>query len=202
MEPKIVLCSQNHVYDAAIDTECPYCRKIAEGQKKLDQMIHHDQNGQNARQQEENTGHTELLDRRGIPYEEDDGDTDTTELIIPAEKSRKASDAGKVIGWLVCVAGTRRGRSFQVLEGVNYLCAHSDAVVSGRSPGNPYELAALLSRQEKTGEYILSPCSQTGFLVNEFPVVKPQVLQSYSSVQWDSEEYIFVSFVGKQFEWR
>ena len=34
-EPKLVFCNNNHIYDAAVDRQCPYCRKIEEEQKKL-----------------------------------------------------------------------------------------------------------------------------------------------------------------------
>lgn len=38
-EPKIVFCSNNHIYDAAINDECPYCKKITSEQKELSDTV-------------------------------------------------------------------------------------------------------------------------------------------------------------------
>lgn len=38
-EPKIVFCSNNHIYDAAINDECPYCKKIASEQRELSDSV-------------------------------------------------------------------------------------------------------------------------------------------------------------------
>lgn len=38
-EPKIVFCNNNHIYDAAINNECPYCKKIASDQKELSDSV-------------------------------------------------------------------------------------------------------------------------------------------------------------------
>lgn len=39
IEPKIVFCSSNHIFDAAINSECPYCKKIAAEQKALSDTV-------------------------------------------------------------------------------------------------------------------------------------------------------------------
>lgn len=76
-EPKIIFCPKNHIYDASLHSDCPYCRKIAEEQNELAKTIGDIQVNDNLKQEDDNDSETELL------YTDADIEEDRTELLFP-----------------------------------------------------------------------------------------------------------------------
>ena len=87
-EPRIVFCPSNHIYDAAIYNECPYCKKIQEEQNALSKNIGLD-------------NQQEISDLSSLSGEVMDGDSDT-ELIVDVEDATEliraeAEDSTKLL---------------------------------------------------------------------------------------------------------
>lgn len=79
-KPNIVFCPHNHIYDASIYSECPYCKKIEEQQQDLEKEI--DQN----RSAEDNEK-TELI------YTDQDGEEDEkTELLYSKDEEDEKTE--------------------------------------------------------------------------------------------------------------
>ena len=57
VNPKIVYCNKKHIYDAALDKECPYCKKIEEEHKRLSKIVR----GSKLTDENKNEEHTELI---------------------------------------------------------------------------------------------------------------------------------------------
>lgn len=102
-EPNIIYCKNNHIYDASLYDECPYCKKVAQGQSKLSQRIgivaNHSQSSQISIEDEDST---ELLmdESNEDATELLDVEEDATELLIPqldatAQKTKDAEESGE-----------------------------------------------------------------------------------------------------------
>jgi len=66
VNPKIVYCDKNHIYDAAIDKDCPYCKKIEEEHRRLSKIVHESE----WIYENENEEYTELIDYKGQDEDE------------------------------------------------------------------------------------------------------------------------------------
>lgn len=82
-EPKIVFCSKNHIYDAAIYDECPYCKKIQEEQIALSKNIELDNYLDSN------------MDRASSGYTSDEADA--TEMIDREDESTELIRVGEFI---------------------------------------------------------------------------------------------------------
>lgn len=83
LEPQIVYCENNHIYDKSISEECPYCKKIKVGQLQLRTKVGKWSKGIMGAESEDNNA-TELEDLDATELEDDDAteleDDDATEL--------------------------------------------------------------------------------------------------------------------------
>lgn len=104
-EPRIVLCPENHIYDAALYSECPYCKKKVSEQKKLAKTLG-------------NTSYKERNRNETINPHVNGARSPASDAVI---ENAKAKDFRPVIGWLVILSGPMTGKSLELSLGLNYL---------------------------------------------------------------------------------
>lgn len=178
-EPRIVFCAHNHIYDAALHSECPYCMKIAQGEKELAHIV------------DDGTDETELLYR----YDEEDDEYDHTELID--HKERKHSDR-YIMGWIVFRNGAQKGTSLELYE-INHLCFNESGVFNSadRAPGEVFSL----TRMSADGCFYLLPARKGTCMINGLPVDTETALQTYDIISAEGCEMVFVSLVLSLVGW-
>ena len=140
--PRIVFCDNSHIYDASIYSECPYCKKITEDQELLSssvsgmRSVSNDQSNNRKKYWDASSEYedgTELIQHNR--YETDDQDetellskeTDERTELLRHQSQIKADFREKnicgieqyVLGWLVCLKGNNKGKSFEILSNSN-----------------------------------------------------------------------------------
>lgn len=213
VEPKIVFCKNNHIFDAAINSECPYCINIAKEQKMLNKLVFEkeatqiEMNGEADETTEliyhsssiQNTDDeaTELINRTSSIQNIEEDDCEATELIDYAGKHRNSY----LVGWLVGVEGNQKGRSIEILEGDNYIY-----IIQGKLILENYSLATerklgVIYQDRNTKEFYIRPERDVFCEVNNIEISELWILKPYDSVSLQNSKFVFVNLNGEFFEW-
>lgn len=108
-----------------------------------------------------------------------------------------------VVGWLVCIAGPERGRSFELWAGRNTIgrsesatvCISSDEAISRDNH-------AALVYSEKTLTFSVVPGEGRNLtFLNNGDVLIPTQLKAYDVIELGQTKLSFVPFCGTQFQW-
>ena len=232
-DPKIVFCSNNHIYDQSIHVECPYCSKIAENQRVLSGLMYdakiikeeidcEDEHTELLRVSPvlcvENEGdeedHTELL---RIHDSNEDEENDYTELIRRNDNSAvhsitthidngldndiKKLEKPYVIGWIVCKDGIQKGRSFEIVEGRNYIYYTKGEIVISPVINDKEQEVGEIFKEKKSGDFVLKPSVKGGGIANNYNLQEPFVLKPYDTVVLAGHSCIFVELISEFVEW-
>ena len=185
----IVKCERGHYYDADVFESCPHCIKEDNGQ-----------NGQS------NT--MEIITDYPVPKTEKNMDDRKTQGIwsgknenMPASKE----NIDLVVGWLVCVDGMLRGKSFELYAKKNFI---------GRAEGDPYQKIVLpdpsVSRRRhgavtydpQSGNYIVMAGESRELVYkNDELVLSSDFLKPYDKLTIGKVNLIFIPFCGENYIW-
>lgn len=130
--------------------------------------------------------------------------TELTEISLPP--SVRIDPA---VGWLVCVDGVDKGRSFRLVKGNNPI---------GR-PGNGKQFAVSLTDQaisrkgaccvivynEKSNQFFVTPGDLTANInpyLNEEILLSPKLLNARATLEIAGDILIFVPFCSEKFAWK
>ncbi len=223
--PKIIFCSNNHIYDAALHSECPYCRKIAEDQNALSRSIGIPDISEKANSEDENDEATELINNS---TSEEDA---CTELIRPRNTASNieqavasfggtiinkgvVSDDGRevnsskdhicnippVLGWIICKAGYQEGRSFELVNGENFLCVEKgEYLITYNKPQRVRELAQII-RNPAQRAFVIQPAIGIECKTN-YQSVRESVLKNYDVINLNGQEFLFVELLETVVRW-
>lgn len=203
----IAECSNGHLYDTNLYASCPYCRGGST-------MIDFDQPGKTAAPDgfgpasHQAPAYNQTV---AISGEEDMGKTVAPEGYIrkTAEENktvaafRKQYDLDPVVGWLVCVAGADKGKSYELYarinsigrSGGNDVCISGDATISR-------ERHARLAYDARHNNYQLIPGESTNNIyLNDQPVYVPTGLEAYDLVELGESKFLFLPLCGDRFRW-
>ncbi len=109
-----------------------------------------------------------------------------------------------VVGWLVCVKGSERGKDYQIRSEKNFI---------GRSEEMHIHIAgdnsisrrnhAVISYNPKERNFMLIPGAETtGIIyVNQDAIYSPTEITAYDVIEMGKSEFIFISLCGQHFEW-
>lgn len=221
VDPKIVYCSNNHIYDESIHMECPYCSRIAENQRALTELVYDTQSIKEKMDFEDE--HTELIRVSSVNGVEDGDNLDEhTELLFVHEQKKTEaienteiirfddSDAQcdiddfqmpYVVGWMVCKDGIQKGRSFEIVEGNNYIYKDKSKIVI--SPfSNMWEQAiGEIFKDTKTGDFVLKPALGEFCMVNNTTIQESIVLKPYDTVVLAGNSCLLVELISEFIEW-
>jgi pSer/pThr/pTyr-binding forkhead associated (FHA) protein len=109
-----------------------------------------------------------------------------------------------VVGWLVCIDGTEKGKDFRVWAKNNTIgrsekmdvCIKGDATISR-------ENHARLAYDEKHNKFHLIPAESTNNIyLNDEPIYVPSVLEAYDVIELGESRFIFVPLCNDRFDWK
>ncbi len=215
-EPQIVYCPNNHIYDKSIDTECPYCRQIAERQKALkgtQQTVTNKKRGRFGKTQsvvDEDSTELEIP----VPEHKQNKsrDDDATELDIPKSvqpDSQETADPDwafgkpRVMGWLLQISGPGNcGRSVELLEGINLVGLSAGSLWAGLTDRADAQVFARIYRDSDTGIFRIQVMNGE-LRVNDGPGTEVRVLEPYSKLTLGDTQVVFFPAVGVcGFQWK
>ena len=109
-----------------------------------------------------------------------------------------------VVGWLACVAGPSRGKSYTVRGGVNSIgrSERMDIVITGDLKISA-ENHAKISYSDKHNRFNLLPGEGRNIVyLNDEEVFTPMPLHAYDLIDFGETKLLFVPLCGERFTWR
>jgi sarcosine oxidase delta subunit len=117
---------------------------------------------------------------------------------------KKSMNLEPVVGWLVCIEGTEKGKDFRIWAKNNTIgrsekmdiCIKGDTTISR-------ENHARLAYDEKHNKYHLIPAESTNNIyLNEEPIYVPSVLEAYDVIELGESKFVFVPLCNERFDWK
>ena len=109
-----------------------------------------------------------------------------------------------VVGWLACVAGPSRGKSYTIRGGVNAIgrSERMDIVITGDLKISS-ENHAKISYSDKHNRFNLLPGEGRNIIyLNDEEVFTPMPLKAYDLIDFGETKLLFVPLCGERFTWR
>lgn len=116
---------------------------------------------------------------------------------------RKKMGIDPVVGWLVCIEGTEKGRDYRIRSERNFvgrdpkmdICIGGDDAISRDNH-------AVISFNPKKNSYLLTPGEGRGIIyLNNDEVATPSELKPYDTIEMGQTKLLFVPFCGENFKW-
>ena len=196
IEPKIVFCKNNHIYDSAINSECPYCLNIEKEQRILNKLVA-EQGVVNIGPTEDNEDATELIDQVGSIENTDEDDYEATELIDCSDKNRSSY----LVGWLVGIDGKQKGHSIEIMEGHNFLYQKQGMVMLKTDGFDTEKKLGMLYQDKNDKEFYICPEADVECRVNGMIISETHILKPYDSIEIQKHNWVFVKLNCEKFEW-
>ena len=109
-----------------------------------------------------------------------------------------------VVGWLACVAGPSRGKSYTVRGGINSIgrSERMDIVVTGDLKISA-ENHAKISYSEKNNRFNILPGEGRNIVyLNDEEVFTPMPLNAYDLIDFGETKLLFIPLCGERFTWK
>lgn len=194
----IIRCSNGHFYDTDRHTSCPLCPEeplpeITEEELEECFFIPDVVPSEPARAEEVQTDAPEAEPA-------DDAVPSPVEEPITAQFPEELDPP---VGWVVCVAGADRGKSFCLYNRYNYIgsdtdmeiCLSLDTAVAHRN-------AAVIAYDERDNTFSFGPCGAKKIVrVNDKLVLDGVVLEPYDEISVGSSKLRFVPLCCGSFRW-
>ena len=210
----IAECPQGHLYDPNLYASCPYCAGSGT-------MIDFDQSGRTAAPA--GYGATVAPGGYGAPAQPSvnrtvpvRGAEDVGKTVAPESYRRKEAEENKtvgvfqkkydldpVVGWLVCIEGSDKGKDFHLYARINSIgrSSESDVCIKGDATISR-ENHARLAYDPRHNSYQLIPGDSTNNIyLNDIPVYAPAVLAAYDVVELGQSKFVFLPLCGDRFQW-
>jgi hypothetical protein len=185
----MIRCSKGHFYNDQEHTLCPWCGDSAAAESPAGAA------------KEEDPSHT--MKWGGVPpepagrscaAETDDGHT--IALI------RRKMGVDPVVGWLVCVEGIDKGRDYRLHSEKNRIGRSVNMDISVKDPAISRENHAVVAYDPRKGTFDIRPGEVRGMVyVNGEEVANSFVLSPYDKIELGESEFLFIPFVGVNFDW-
>lgn len=229
VEPNIVFCSFNHIYDMALHAECPYCKKIKEDQAALSKSLDEDSENVDVVIDEEYEDSTELLHIQGVSQDADEDEStelltqsadedESTELLIPESDENEVTElvnisgsqdgisktsnksSKPVLGWLVCNSGRQIGRSYEIVEGKNFIYIDENHVNILYDSSLMNGVVAEVTADVLKNEFYISTKDSREVVING-QVSRNSIIRNYDACEINSVKFVFVELMTEFVNW-
>lgn len=115
------------------------------------------------------------------------------------------ADFDPIVGWLVCVDGTGKGKDYRVRRGNNTIGRDRSMDIVLDDPGVARRRQAIIAYDKRTNTFMIKEGESRGLVyLNSVPVAGSQPLAPWDRLEFgeSSTQYLFVPFVGEQFQWK
>lgn len=192
-------CERGHYYDASIHGSCPYCKSVNDTDKTVAMGIGSIEDTSSIRMTGSGNDEAPNVTRPLFEAVQSAGDDEgrTVALI--------QSDMGidPVVGWLVCVNGKEKGRSYMIHSDNNYIgrsekmdiCIRGDETISR-------ENQAVITYDTNDNSYFFSSGDGRSIVrVNNKAIFQTVTLKAYDRLVIGKTELLFMPLCGEQFKW-
>lgn len=108
-----------------------------------------------------------------------------------------------VVGWIVCIEGSEKGRDFQIKARSNTIGRSEDMDICLRGDTTIFRKNhARLSYDVKHNDFYIIPAENANNIyLNDQPVYTPAKLSSYDLIELGESKFLFVPFCNDKFKW-
>lgn len=230
MENKmIVKCQNNHFYDKSVYDTCPYCVGGSVGGETI--PIDPDLNNAGNKTVPVPTGGGSTIPFNNggetIPLDEHkhktayNGNRPTTpmnpggdtkpvkESLQPGRRdtvaiSERTFGIDPVVGWIVCINGFNKGRSFNIHSDRNKIGRgeKNDICIQGdQSISYDHDSQIVYDRKTRTFSFVPGDGRAVSY-VNDSAALTAIKLKIYDKITIGETDFLFVPFCGKEFDWQ
>ncbi len=128
---------------------------------------------------------------------------DNVQTETEVEESLFMKDESPVCGWIVCVAGPRKGKDYRVMSGKNFVgrADDMDIQILGDNKISRRNHCAIVY-DEKQNKTVILPGDSNGIVyLNGEAVYTPTQLQQYDVIEMGDSQFLFMPFCGEHFKW-
>lgn len=187
----IIKCSNGHYYDNKKYGNCPYCtvkkkHKLALFDKTIAKF------------------HNDSSDNVTIAYNDDSynkglENNDDEQLTI--SKSIIQGQNSPVTGWIVCIEGSFKGRSYEIRQGKNFVGrdVSMDIALLGEKSVTRNKHISIVFEPKKCETYIVPENGIT--YINEIPVNSSVLLNENDILSIGELKFIFVPYCDGERKW-
>ncbi|MBQ9211533.1 MAG: FHA domain-containing protein [Clostridia bacterium] len=175
-------CAYGHFYDSSVYNECPYC-----GDKSLNSA------NPNVVDREE-IGATLPLNGATKSFPQDEGVT------IPLDDNQEIRP---VVGWLVCVEGPNRGRSYEIHNENNFIGRSEtmDINIQG-DQGISRDKPVIVTYDSHTRSFFCGFMNGRGVVrLNGTPLLSTTVLKQGDVIEISKTRLMFIPLSSESFDW-
>ena len=126
------------------------------------------------------------------------GQTDTQ-----LEESLFMQEEHPVCGWIVCVAGPRKGKDYKVREGKNFVgrADDMDIQILGDNKISRRNHCVIVYDVKQNNMVILPGDSNGLVYLNEEAVYTPMPLKEFDMLELGESKFLFIPFCGEHYRW-
>lgn len=209
----VLECTNGHLYDSDLYSECPYC---SGGSKEI---LFNEGNGgtvpvsgafgasSDAEPFKTSIGSTDF----GSGNDDDNGRTVAPQAYLKNEDMDDRTEAVSarkmgiqpVTGWIVCVEGKNKGKSYSLYDKQNSIGRgnDNDVVVEGDSTISRENHARIAYDSRHNSFTLISKESINNIYLNGDPVYVPTKLEPYDLIELGESSFVFVPFCSGRFTW-
>lgn len=128
---------------------------------------------------------------------------ETGQTEIEVEEALFLQEDNPVCGWIVCVAGTRKGKDYKVIAGKNFVGRADDMNIQILGDNKiSRRNHCVIVYDTKQGKTVLLPGDSNGIVyLNEEAVYVPTELHQYDVIEMGESQFLFIPFCGDHFKW-
>lgn len=129
--------------------------------------------------------------------------SETTGRSEVTEKSEPVLTAEPVVGWLVCVKGSRFGESFGIYSGNNSIGRNDEnrIVISMDNNISRFKHAIIVYEPKRRNFYLLPGDSSGLTYLNDDYVSESKMIKAYDMIGLGESKFMFVPLCGEAFSW-
>ena len=119
------------------------------------------------------------------------------------EAMLKVPEDEYICGWLVCIEGVNKGRSYPIHPGKNFVgsSAEMDIQIQGDDKVDGYR-HAILAYDEETHQITLLPGESEGLVYLEnVALYTPKILETNARIGLGDSNFMFIPFCGDSYQW-
>ena len=218
-KPKIAVCRNNHVYNAALYTECPICLKkrtfggaSAAVTGRIPGSYAYDHGGGDPEDRTVNLFDS-TVDNRNVHVSESSRrgpasvSTGSHSLSGPSVRSYSSSSSSRkprqrcLAGWLVFLSGKDFGMSLQLMEGQNFISMDEKGYAKvTREPQKSLDCFACIT-VTSDNRFLAAPFRRSDIRINEKTVSVNQEIRERHILRYRDCEMMFIPFAGVHYNW-
>lgn len=128
---------------------------------------------------------------------------ETGQTEIEVEEALFLQEENPVCGWIVCVAGTRKGKDYKVIAGKNFVGRADDMNIQILGDNKiSRRNHCVIVYDTKQGKTVILPGDSNGIVyLNEEAVYVPTELHQYDVIEMGESQFLFIPFCGDHFKW-